>query len=534
MDDMTNESFEELIGGSFDELAGGTYGETTGDPYGEPADISYDDTNMDDSTDTPAEDPAESPMQTFDEAPRPVNPRRKKKSQLQIFKEAYLPIVIAGLALFLIIVFIIGSASRAIRKNKVEKDASIAASSSLAAQQDALNAEVQRLLDTAAAQAAGYDYVGAVATIDSFSGDIAAFQELMTKRAEYVEAQRNLTEINDPNEVLNLSFQMLVADPARAYADESYSDSYANNFVTIGEFSKILQQLYDNGYMLVSMDDFITTITNADGTTSYAAKTMYLPAGKKPLMITQTQVNYYTYMTDGDGDGLPDKDGAGFASKLIVGSDGKITNEYVDASGNTVTGAYDLVPILDAFIESHPDFSFGGAKATLALTGSDGVFGYRTNPGAKEALGEEAYNAELQGAASIINALRADGYTFACYTYDNMPYGDMSADAILEDLNYWNNEVVPLLGSTNILVYAVNSDIAEPGPYSGEIYETLNNQGFRFYLGFCDEGDTWVTAGADYVRQGRILVTGYNLLYNADWFTGMFDAATVLESGRPE
>ena len=39
---------------------------------------------------------------------RPVNPRRKKRSQLQVFKEAYLPIIIAAVAVLLIIIFVVG------------------------------------------------------------------------------------------------------------------------------------------------------------------------------------------------------------------------------------------------------------------------------------------------------------------------------------------------------------------------------------------------------------------------------------------
>ena len=46
------------------------------------------------------------------ENPRPANPRRKKRSQMQIFKEAYLPVIIAALALILIVTFIVGSVTR--------------------------------------------------------------------------------------------------------------------------------------------------------------------------------------------------------------------------------------------------------------------------------------------------------------------------------------------------------------------------------------------------------------------------------------
>ena len=52
---------------------------------------------------------------------RPVNPRRRKRTKMQIFKEAYLPVIIAGLALVLILVFIIGSVSRAIQRKNDQK-----------------------------------------------------------------------------------------------------------------------------------------------------------------------------------------------------------------------------------------------------------------------------------------------------------------------------------------------------------------------------------------------------------------------------
>lgn len=485
------------------------------------------------NTEQPSGEPAaENTLDNTSKIPRPANPRRRKKSQLQIFKESYLPLIIAGVALLLIVIFIIGSIVRAVKKHNVEKEASIAASSSLAAEQAALEAEAQQLLSIAAQQAAGYDFAGAIATIDSFSGDIAAYEELMTKRAEYTEAQRTLTAWTDPSDVTNLSFHPLVADPALAYADEEWSGSYEENFVTVTEFQNILQQLYDNGYMLVSLDDFITTTTLADGTVSYEAKTLYLPTGKKPLMITQTHCNYYTYMVDSDEDGFADAGGSGFASRLVVGSDGKLTNEMIDAQGNTVTGAYDLVPILDAFIETHPDFSFSGAKATLAFTGYDGIFGYRTSSSAKETLDEAAYNAELQGAATVINALRSSGYTFACYTYNNIGYGESTSDVIQEDLTNWANEVAPLVGSTDIMVYAQGSDIADSGAYSGELYEVLKAAGYKYFLGFCTDGNGWVFTDVGYARQGRIPVTGGNLINNPTWFAGMFDTDTVLDAAR--
>ena len=44
--------------------------------------------------------------------------------------------------------------------------------------------------------------------------------------------------------------------------------------------------------------------------------------------------------------------GAGFADR-IVGEDGKPTCHYVDEEGNEHLGKYDLVPILDRFVDEH-------------------------------------------------------------------------------------------------------------------------------------------------------------------------------------
>lgn len=470
--------------------------------------------------------------QQRNDSSRTPNPRRRKRSQLQIFKEAYLPILIAVVAILLIIVFIIGSVSRSIQRRKAETAASIAASSSLAEEQARLTAEAEDLVERAAELADQLDYKGAIDLLYSFSGDSIQYPIITDAIIAYEDAQSKLVAWEDPSQIAQLSFQLLIADPQRAFTNADYGSSYNKNFITTGEFSAILQQLYDNGYILVSLDDFLTTDTAADGSAIHQFKTLYLPEGKKPLMLTQTQVNYNTYMVDSDGDKLPDKNGAGFASRLVIDENGDFACEIVNADGTQDTGAYDLVPILEAFIKENPDFSYKGARAILAVTGYDGLFGYRTNPSAKNTFGEEKYSEEIAGAEAIIDALRLAGYDIACYTYSNVAYGERGAQEIQADLTDWSNEVTPILGVCNILVYAKNSDIAENNTYSGSKFTVLKNFGFQYYLGFCENGRPFAGLSNDYVRLCRLLVTGSNLAYHADWFAGMFDAATVLDSTR--
>lgn len=469
-----------------------------------------------------------------EQAKRPVNPRRRKRTKAEIIKENYLPTIIIGVTVILCAIFIITAiiqADAARKAHEEEVAASIAAQETLKREQDALAIS---LLAQAEDYAKAYDYQAAIDTINTFTGDITAYPNLLDKMAEYENLKSKLVLWNDPGQVVNLSFQVLIADSNRAYQDGTYSSAYNRNFVTITEFPKILDELYANNYILVSLDDIYESKIDSNGNTVYAAKDLYLPEGKKPLIITQTQVNYYFYMTDSNGDKIPDARGAGFASKLILDENGKLTNTYIDASGNELVGAYDMVPLLENFVETHPDFSYRGAKAVLAVTGFDGVFGYRTYEGAAETFGQAAYDAEVADAKELVDALRKAGYEIACYTYANIGYGSSSVNQIKADLKKWKNEVAPILGNVRTFVFAQNSDIgSRNGPYSGQSYNELRANGFGIFLGFANtDGTTWSYEGEQYVRMGRIMVSGSNMAHNSTWFDGIFDPAKVLDTNR--
>lgn len=462
---------------------------------------------------------------------RPVNPRRKKRSKIQVFKENYLPVIIAGIAIILIIIFIIGSITRAVQKSNAEKAAKKEASSAAEAEQKRLEEAAQNLIAKADEFIAIYDYQGAIDALNSFEGDISDYPSVNDKILECEAAQRNLVTWADPSQIPNLSFQLLVADATRGFNHSTYGYSINRNFITTGEFSKILQQLYDNGYILVDFEDFTTTEVNASGDSIYKIKPLQLPKGKKPIMLTQTNVNYNYYLIDSNNDKVPDAGGTGIASKLLWDGN-EFTCEMVDANGNIITGDFDLVPILEKFINRHPDFSYRGARATLALTGYNGLFGYRTHPSAKELFGEDAYNKDLTDVKKVATALTNAGYKLACYTYENISYNDASVTQIKGEMNKWNDEVVSILGKINTFTFAQNSDISTDPMYSGAKYETLHENGFRYYIGFSTDGKPWTTITDSYVRQGRIMVTGSNLAHKSEWFITMFDASSILDANR--
>ena len=451
------------------------------------------------------------------EAPR----RRRRKTKAQIFKEVYLPPIIVCVSLILVITFLIGSVSNAIQLKQIQKEKEqmqISESLSAAAQAEQ---ETQRILAQAEKLAAEYNYEDAITLLDSM-GDLTQYQELQAKRAEYINTMSSMIEYKDPTMIPNLSFHVLIHDMAKALKSEQYGGSYNKNFVTTGEFTKILENLYRNGYVLVDFESFVGAKTDINGNAQFEAVPIYLPADKKPVMITETMVNYFAYMIDPNNDGTIDH--TGFASKLVLDGNGNIKAEYVDANGQTNVGNYDLVPILEDFIQSHPDFSYRGARAILAVTGHEGVFGYRINSAVVASKGNDYWENEVAGAKAITNALRDKGYTIACYSYKHGAYAGRSVAQISADLQSWTPQITSVIGNVATFVFAKPSNISD---YNGNAFQTMYQSGFRYFISNADTPMTQVNP--TYVRQNRLMVTGETMQHYTSRFTGLVDCAAILE-----
>ena len=469
----------------------------------------------------------EAPKQEPQRTAEPSRPR-KPVSPMRRFKNDVLPLIIMGATALLIMIFVLGSVSRAISTRLAEKEAALSSAEASKSAAELEAEEVQYLLSEAELLATGYDYDAAIATLESFAGDKNKYPSIDTMLSSYKQAKSLLVAHNDPGEVVNLSFHALIADPARAFSAKEYGGSYNKNFVTIDEFEAILEQLYANNYVLVDMDSFVSESVTGD-TTTYASKTLYLPDGKKPLMITETMADYFNFMVDSNGDGTPDAGGGGFAHKLVL-KNGEIKAEMVNASGETVVGNYDLIPILESFIDKHPDFSYQGARATIAVCGYDGVFGYKTNPKVIQSLGQDFYDAQVTAATEVCKAIRAAGYTFASYTYNNIDYGKKNANEIQSDITNWTSEVLPILGEAKTLVYAKGSDISTTGDYTGSKYSVLYNAGFRFFITAGTNPNA--TINSTYVRQIRLMVTGTTMANAASTYAQYFNSSSLLNSQR--
>jgi hypothetical protein len=182
-----------------------------------------------------------------------------------------------------------------------------------------------------------------------------------TFSSQIVRAYSGLVKYN--GKIEHVFIHSLIVYPEKANADIENAQGYKDNMITVEQFKVIIQQLYNNNFILINSQNLYSFDKNGKLTKN----TLYLPKGKKPLIISLDDLSYYTYMKDG-----------GFANKLVL-DNGVVKTEVITPAGNKIiTDDGDAVPIIDKFVKEHPDFSQNGAKGIIALTGFQGILGYRT------------------------------------------------------------------------------------------------------------------------------------------------------------
>lgn len=400
------------------------------------------------------------------------------------------------------------------------------------------------LIAQAQALAVQYDYDGAIGLLQSIDGydENADVVSLLT---QYESLRSNLVS-TPATQVTHVFFHSLIVDPARGFSltGDSGWDSATPGFcqwmTTVDEFNAMMQQMYDRGYVLVSIYDLIEETTDEAGVVHITEKSISLPEGKTPFVLSLDDLSYYHAY-----------DNRGTASKMIIGDDGTPTCEYIDADGNTLVGSYDCIPLLDDFLEQHPDFSYKGAKGTIALTGYDGILGYRTDPCYRDrtdltnaqqawldARPDFDWNAECESAKAVAECIRNDGWTFASHTWGHIRIGDAEMSSLQTDTEKWLNYVEPLIGDTDIIIFAHGQDLAtwNEDYASTEKFQYLKSQGFNIYCNV-DSSQYFVQIADEYLRMGRRNLDGYRL-YQAvyggdDKLSDLFDSASVIDPLRP-
>ncbi len=347
-----------------------------------------------------------------------------------------------------------------------------------------------------------YDYDAAIELVKS-SPDYETSIEAKAAVERYEADKAKCVKWPDNTQISHIFVHSLIVDTSRAFGPQSSQPKGYNQYMTtVSEFNKMIESMYEKGYVMVSIHDIAKRVVDADGTEKLVAQDIMLPPGKEPFVLSQDDVNYYAYM-----------DNDGFADRLVIGEDGIPTCQYTDIDGNVSYGEYDVLPIIDRFLKEHPDFSYRGAKGILAVTGYEGALGYDTGLSMKiyDGLSDEEkmkrINAEREKAKAVADAIKADGWEFASHSYTHSNMTNATLEKMQYDSKRWKEEVEIILGPTDIYIYPYGADICDWHGYKGEKFELLKSYGFWYFCNV-DASRYWIQLKSDYFRMGRINTDG--------------------------
>ncbi len=341
-----------------------------------------------------------------------------------------------------------------------------------------------------------------------------------------------------PNQVVeHIFFHPVIAYPKWAFVDCGSSTSQKKGLddwmVTVEEYNKILQNLYEKNYIIVNMNDVWSEYTDADGNQRMQRNTLMLPPGKKPLIISFDDVNYYPYMLE-----------QGFTSKLVVGEDGDIWAECTDPyTGETfLTQDLDSTTILDKFVKEHPDFSLNGAKGCLCLTGYYGILGYRTQTDrtlseSEQPAWEIARQKERELVKPIIQRLKETGWYFGSHTWGHISLESKTLEGVKDDTQRWFDEVGSLVGETKLLFYphGARPDGGDDVTQTGPIFQYLQEQGFRVFSSVGIESYSKIKKDICAVICDRLHPDGTTLRWGRKRYLQFYDAKDIMDTqNRPD
>ena len=329
--------------------------------------------------------------------------------------------------------------------------------------------------------------------------------------------------------VEHLFFHPVIAYTELAFDGDAQANGLDDFMVTVDEFNRILDNVYEKGYILVDIGDVWSETTGEDGQPKMVRNTLYLPEGKKPLVFSYDDTNYYPYMLEN-----------GLTYKLILGEDGKVWSWGLDPQGDEVVSRdLDAIPILDKFVEEHPDFSPFGAKACLSVTGYEGLLGYRTQTDSTvewTAEREASRQAEREAVRPIIEELKRTGWTFGSHTWGHIRLGSGNMAKIQADTQKWFDEVGSLVGETPILFYPHGerpdgNDWTQTGP----AFQYLQSQGFRVFCSVGTESFSYIKKDICAVICDRLHPDGKTFRWSRNRYLQFYDAKEIMDSAvRPD
>ncbi|MCL1790035.1 MAG: hypothetical protein FWG40_01540 [Peptococcaceae bacterium] len=368
-----------------------------------------------------------------------------------------------------------------------------------------------------------------------FHGELARVKELFD-REQYIAAFHALAQLNElfpeedviaallpsyeqkKNEVRLVDFptsdvdhiftHCLVAFPELSISMPG-GGTYDKDCLTVTEFKRILEQLYQRNYMLFDINSLYETV---DGK-SVLKSAIQVPEGKKPFIFSFDDVVYDAK-----------KFGNGMVDKLVV-KDGRIQTYTKMPDGSELYSTdNEFIPIMDDFVEEHPDFSWEGAKGTLCMTGFAGILGYRTQSGSPNR------EAEIEAVKPVVEMLKETGWNFSSHSYGHYDMPKIGDSLFFADVQKWHEEVEPLVGKTSVYVYPFGAWTG----YDTAKHQKLMDMGFRIFCGvgangYFVDGFPKKGAGTGTVFMDRRPMDGYDLRERGSSYVALIDTQTVYD-----
>ena len=296
--------------------------------------------------------------------------------------------------------------------------------------------------------------------------------------------EKNLVEYD--GKVSHVFFHPIISDPQKAYTDnQQQAKGNYDWMVTVNEFNKAIEKLHENNYILIDPHDAYDLES-----TPVKRKKLKLPKGKKPLIMSMDDMNYYEYMQ-----------GNGYTERLTLNKDNETVAEKKNDQGKMEQSkTNDAVPLLNDYVKKHPDFSYKGQKAVVGLTGYEGVLGYRTND-----LENPNYEKRKKQAKKVADSMKRDGWTFASHSYGHINFEDSSDEQIIEDTKRWKKEAEPIVGKTDLFIFPHGAQDRNSTSYNYMIDEA----GFKYMAGVGP--DNFTSLSNKDIYQDRVAIDGLNL-----------------------
>lgn len=313
--------------------------------------------------------------------------------------------------------------------------------------------------------------------------------------------------------IYHVFFHSLIIYPQLCFKGDFMEQGYNYWMTTVKEFNLMIDEMYNRGYTLVDLKD----LYSLDSSGKVIQNDIMLPKGKKALVISVDDMSYYKYMEK-----------YGFAKKLVFDDNGNVATLVKTPEGNEIiTRDGDIVPLLDDFVKENPDFSYKGAKATLALTGYEGILGYRTLQDDKKYPNWKEERVNVQ---PIVDKLKATGWSFANHSFTHTTkytQKTITMGYLEYDMNRWLKEVGSILGPTNLYISPFGAYFGQKDPR----HQYIVSKGFYVYCGVGDRPSQNIYSNNVYMS--RINLDGYKMHFSPQVLKDFFDVKKVYDPARP-